>query len=325
MKAVVYERYGPPEVLELKEVAKPVPGDDEVLIKVHAATVVMGDCEMRAFDFPAWFWLPLRLYAGLTRPKRVKILGQELAGVVAAVGRDVTGFKSGDEVFAPTEAGFGAHAEYRCLRATKPIAIKPAAMSFEEAAAVPTGGLNALHYLRKADIRPGEKVLINGACGTIGSFAVQLAKYFGAEVTAVDSADKLDVLREIGADRVIDYRAEEFAKAGAAYDVIFDVVCRKSFSRCLKSLRRGGRYLVVNPLANQMLRALWTSWTSDKKVFFAFAPYRTEDLNFLKGLIEAGALKSVIDRSFPLDRMADAHAYVESGDKKGNVAITVVQ
>lgn len=323
MKAVVYERYGPPEVLALQEVPKPVPGDDEVLIRVRAATVIAGDCEMRAFKFPAWFWLPLRLYVGLIRPARVRILGQELAGTVEAVGKDVRHLRPGDAVFAATEVGFGAHAEYRALGATKPIATKPVTMSFEEAAAVPTGGLNALHYLRKANIRPGEKVLVNGACGNIGAFAVQLAKHFGAEVTAVDATDKLEVLRGIGADHVIDYTAEDFAARGAAYDVVFDVVCRRSFSRSLRALRPGGRYLVVNPLANQMLRALWTSLTSDKKVFFAFAPYRTEDLDFLKELIEAGSLKSVIDRSFPLEQVADAHRYVESGRKKGNVAITI--
>ncbi len=322
MKAIVFEQYGPPEVLQLKEVPKPVPKDDEVLIRIHAASVIPGDCELRSFTFPLWFWLPLRIYAGLLRPKRVNILGQDLSGVVESAGKNVTQFKVGDEVFASTEIGMGAHAEYKCLRAEK-CALKPVSMTHAQAAAVPTGGLNALHFIRKANIRNGENVLINGATGNIGSFAVQLAKYFGAEVTGVDSTEKLDTLRAIGADHVIDYTQEDFSRSGVRYDVIFDVVGKSSFSRSLRSLKQNGRYLLANPRAHQMLRALWTSRTSDKKVMFEFAKYKAEDLNFLKELIEAGKLKSVIDRTYPLEETAAAHRYIESGHKKGNLVITM--
>ena len=323
MKAVLFTQYGPPEVLQLKEVEKPVPADNEVLIRTHAATVIAGDCEFRSFNFPLWFWLPLRVYAGLTRPKRVNILGQELAGVVESVGKDVTRFKPGDAVFAATEISLGAYAEYKCMREDRTLALKPANMTFEEAAAVPTGGLNALHYLRKADIKTGEHVLINGACGSIGSFAVQLAKHFGAVVTGVDSTDKLDALREVGVDHVIDYTEEDFTRSGKAYDVIFDVVGKSSFSRSVKLLKPNGRYLLANPRVSSMVRGVWTSMTSDKKVIFAFAPYRAEDLAFLRELIEAGKLGSIIDRRYPLEQIAEAHRYVDAGLKKGNVVITL--
>lgn len=322
MKAIVYTQYGPPEVLQLTEVPKPTPKDDEVLIKVHAATVIAGDCELRSFTFPPWVWLPLRLYMGLIRP-RIQILGQELAGEIESVGKEVKRFKKGDQVFAATEAGFGAYAEYRCLREDKALAIKPANMTYEEAAAVPTGGLNALHYLRKGKIQRGDKVLINGAAGNIGSFAVQLAKYFGAEVTGVDSGEKLDMLRSIGADHVMDFTKEDFTKNGETYDVIMDVVGKSSFVRSVRSLKPHGRYLLANPRVFQMVRGLWTSMISSKKVIFQFAPYKAEDLLFLKDLIEAEKLKSVIDRRYPLEQVAEAHKYVETGHKKGNVVITL--
>jgi NADPH:quinone reductase-like Zn-dependent oxidoreductase len=323
MKAIVYTQYGSPEVLRLKEVQKPTPKDNEVLIRTYAATVLAGDCELRSFTFPIWFWLPLRIYTGLLRPTRVTILGQELAGEIESVGKDVKRFRQGDQVFAATEAGFGAYAEYRCLREDKTLAIKPANMTYEQAAAVPTGGLNALHYLRKGNIQSGEKVLINGAAGNIGSFAVQLAKYFGAEVTGVDSTEKLDMLRSIGADHVIDYTQEDFTKSGRGYDVIFDVVANSSFSGIIRSLKKNGRYLMVNPLLFKMIRGLWTSMISTKRVIFQFARYKAEDLIFLKELIEAGKIKSVIDRRYPLEQVAEAHRYVDKGHKKGNVVITV--
>ena len=323
MKAMVFTEYGPPEVLQLKEVQKPTPKDHEVLIKIHAATVIAGDCELRSFRFPLWLWLPLRIYVGLIRPIRVNILGQELAGEIESVGKDVTGFREGDQVFAATEAGFGAFAEYRCLRENQALAIKPANMSYEEAAAVPTGGLNALHFLRKGNIQSGEKVLINGAAGCIGTVAVQLAKYFGAEVTGVDHTEKLDMLRVIGADHAIDYSQEDFTKNGETYDVIFDVVGKSSYSRSITSLKPNGRYLLANTRPSQMIRGLWTSLRSGKKVIFAFASYKAEDLLFLKKLIEAGKIKSVIDRPYPLKQTAEAHRYVDSGHKNGHVVITV--
>lgn len=323
MKAIVCTKYGPPDVLQLKEVQKPIPKDDEVLIRIYAATVIAGDCELRSFNFPMWFWLPLRIYAGLIRPTRAKILGQELAGEIESVGRDVKLFSKGDQVFAATEAGFGAYAEYRCLREDKTLAIKPTNMTYEEAAAVPTGGLNALHYLRKGNIQSGEKVLINGACGNIGSFAVQLAKHFGAEVTGVDSTSKLDVLRLIGADHVIDYTQDDFTKNGETYDVIFDTIGKISFSRSVRSLKQNGHYILANPVLSDMVQGLWTSMISSKKVMFEFASYTAEDLVFLKELIEAGKIKSVIDRSYPLEQVAEAHRYVDKGLKKGNVVITL--
>jgi NADPH:quinone reductase-like Zn-dependent oxidoreductase len=270
----------------------------------------------------------MRAYVGLIRPTRITILGQELAGEIESVGKDVKKFKEGDQVFAATGFGFGAYAEYTC-RPAKPkdaegaLAIKPANMSYEEAAAVPVGGLEALHFLRQGNIQSGQKVLINGAGGSIGTSAVQLAKYFGAEVTAVDSTMKLDMLRSIGADQVIDYTEEDFTRSGESYDVILDVVGKSTYSRSEKSLKKNGRYLLANPGLSHMVRGKWTSMRSSKKVIFGAAGQKSEDLIFLKELIEAGKIKSVIDRRYPLEQTAEAHRYVETGHKKGNVVITV--
>ena len=322
MRAITYHAYGTPDVLELEDIPKPSPSDDEVLIKVHAATVGTWDCESRSFTFPLWFWLPLRLAMGVRKP-RWPVLGQELAGEIEAVGKDVKGFKNGDQVFASTGLGFGAHAEYKCLPSTGAIAIKPANMSYEEAAGIPTGGDNALHFLRKADIQGEESVLINGAGGNIGVVAVQIAKHFGAEVTAVDSTEKLDMLRAIGADHVIDYTKEDFTETGKTYDVILDVVPKSSFSRCVRSIKPNGRYLLANPSFFPMVRALWTSMTSSKKVMFAFAGSKQEDLVALKELVQAGKIRAVIDKRFPLEQAAEAHAYVDTGRRKGTVVLTV--
>jgi NADPH:quinone reductase-like Zn-dependent oxidoreductase len=321
MKAIVYTRYGPPDVLQLLEVEKPVPGDDEVLIRTYAATVTAGDCEVRSFTFAVWLWLPLRIMMGVLRPRR-QILGQEVAGEIEAVGKDVNKFRVGDQVFA-TCIQFGAYAEYLCLPGSGPIALKPANMSFAEAATVPTGAYNALHFLKRANIQSGEKILINGAGGGIGVIGVQLAKHFGAHVTGVDGAEKLDLLRSIGADEVIDYTREDFTGNGETYDVIFDIHGKSPFARCVRSLGRNGRYLLGNPQLRSIIRGLWTSWTSSKKVIFAFAGVNAEDLDYVRTLIEAGKIRAVIDRIYPMEKITEAHTYVETGRKKGNVVITI--
>ena len=328
MKAIVWTKYGPPDGLQLKEVEKPTPKEDEVLIRIYATTVTAGDCEFRSLKYPLLMSLSMRIYVGLRKPKKITILGQELAGEIESVGKDVKLFKEGDQVFAHTGFGMGAYAEYIC-RPEEPegirgvLAIKPANMTYEEAAAVPVGGLEALHFLRKGNIQSGQKVLINGAGGSIGTFAVQLAKYFGAEVTGVDSTGKLDMLRSIGADQVIDYTQEDFTKSGETYDVIFDVVGKSSYSGCIRSLKQNGIYLLGNPTLSRSVRGRWTSRTSSKKVIGGTADYKTEDLILLKELIEAGKIKTVIDRRYPLEQIPEAHRYVETGHKTGNVVITV--
>ncbi|MHA1532914.1 MAG: NAD(P)-dependent alcohol dehydrogenase [Candidatus Heimdallarchaeota archaeon] len=327
MKAVVWTKYGSPDWLELQEVEKPKPNDNELLIKIKATTVTVGDCEMRRFEYPLLMKLLLRLFIGIRRPKRITILGMEFAGQVEDIGKNVTKYKIGDEVFAATGMiDTGTYAEYICLveePSMGAMALKPINMPFEEAASVPVGGLEALSLLKQANIQSGDTVLINGAGGTIGPFAIQIAKYYGAEVTAVDSAKKLDVLRSIGADHVIDYKTENFTKSGKVYDVIFDVIGKASYSGCIKSLKDNGIFLISNPKGTRKLRGRWTSRRGSKKVIVGATANSTEDLIFLKELAEAENLKAVIDRRFPLEQTADAHRYVESGNKIGNVIITV--
>ncbi len=323
MKAIVWTKYGSPDGLQLKEVEKPTPKDEEVLVKIYAATVTAGDCEIRRLKVPIEFWLPLRIYVGLRKPKRITILGMELAGEIESVGKDVKVFRKGDQVFAATGFNFGAYAEYKCLPEKGVLAIKPASMTYEEAAAVPIGGLNALYYLRRGNIRSGQKVLIYGASGSIGTYAVQLARYFGAEVTGVCSTTNLELVKSLGADKVIDYTKEDFTKSGQTYDIIFDTIGKSSFSRCKSSLKQKGFYLLANPTFSQKIRGLWVSMTSGKKVVYGAESEKAEDLVFLKEIIEAGQIKTVIDRSYPLEQTAEAHRYVDKGHKKGNVVISV--
>lgn len=326
MKAIVWTKYGSPDGLQLKEIDKPVPKDNEVLIKIHAATVTAGDCELRSLKLPFFFRLPMRIYAGFRKPKRMTILGQELAGEIEAAGKDVKGFKTGDRVFAAVGFGMGAYAQYICLPEESEegaLAIIPDNMTYEEAAAVPVGGLEALHFLRKGNVRKGDRLLINGAGGSIGTFALQIAKSFGAEVTCVDSTEKLEMLRSIGADNVIDYTKEDFTKNGETYDVILDVVGKSPFFRSLRSLKKKGRYLLANPGLLHMICGLWTTAVTRKKVIIGAGDQKTEDLIFLRELIREGKIKSVIDRSYPLEQMAEAHRYVETGHKTGNLVITI--
>jgi len=324
MKAIVFTEFGPPDVLQLKEVEKPTPKDDEVLIRVYATAVTSGDYRMRGLDIPTRIMgLLFGFNLGLRKPK-FSILGNNLAGEIEAVGKDVKLFNEGDQVFGSTGESYGAYAEYKCLPEEGDLAIKPANMTYEEAAAVPHGALSALHFLReKGNIQSGQEVLIYGASGSVGTFAVQLAKCFGAEVTGVCSTTNLEMVKSLGADKVIDYTKEDFTKSGQTYDIIYETVGKSSFSRNIRSLKKNGTYLAGNFGMLQIVQMQWASMRGSKKVIFGPAPGGKEDLIFLKELIEAGKVKSVIDRSYPLEQMADAHRYADKGHKKGNVTITV--
>jgi 2-desacetyl-2-hydroxyethyl bacteriochlorophyllide A dehydrogenase len=324
MKAILWTKYGPPEVLQLREVEKPVPKDNEMLVKIHATSVSSGDVRMRSFEtIPPLPWLPFRLAVGLTKPRK-KIMGFALAGEVESVGKDVKLFKAGDQVFGSAGFAGGTYAQYICLPEKAVLAKKSAGMTYEEAAAVSFGGLTALHFLRKGKIQAGNKVLIYGASGSLGTYAVQLAKHFGAEVTGVSSTANLELVRSLGADKVIDYTNEDFSQSGETYDIIFDTVGKSPFSGSVSSLNKNGYYLrAVHMTLSPLVRGLWVSLTSGRKVIGGVAGEKTEGLVFLKELIEAGKLKPVIDRTYPLEEMAEAHRYVETGHKRGNVVITV--
>jgi NADPH:quinone reductase-like Zn-dependent oxidoreductase len=325
MRAIVCTDYGPPDVLQLKDVAKPVPRDNEVLVRIRATTVSAADCELRRFDFPLWIWVPIRLWFGIRKPRH-SVLGHDLAGDVESVGRDVGSLRKGDRVFAATDIGLGAYADYICLREnpqTGAIATMPANLSYEEAAAIPYGGGEALQFLRKGNVQSGQRVLVNGAGGSFGTFAVQLAKALGARVTAVDSAPKLEMLRAIGADRVIDHSREDFTDGTDTYDVIFDVVRDTPSGRMVRLLTENGCLLMANPGFLQIVRAKWASRGSKKRVVFGASSGTNEDLAYLRGLVEAGRLCPVIDRRFSLEQMVEAHRYAETGQKLGNIVVIV--
>ncbi|HMB23047.1 MAG: NAD(P)-dependent alcohol dehydrogenase [Chloroflexota bacterium] len=331
MKAIVYTEYGSPDVLRLKEVQKPSPRENEILVRVYAAPVNYGDLTARnfahltssEFNMPAFLWLPSRMAFGWNKPK-INILGSELAGEVEAIGKDVSKFKPGDQVFAYLGMKMGANAEYLCIPEDGTVALKPMNMTYEEASALPYGAIMATSLLRKANLQPGQKVLINGASGGIGSLAVQLAKYFGAEVTGVCGTPRLEYVRSLGADQVIDYTRGDFTRNGETYDLIFDILGRSSFTRCKNSLTPNGIYLLASFKMKPLFQMLWTSMTgSKKKVICALANEKMEDLVFIRELVEAGKIKTIIDKRYPLEQAANAHRYVENGHKQGNVVLTV--
>lgn len=322
MKAMVYERYGPPDVLELKEIAKPTPKANEILIKIRATTVTSGDWRARSLDVPAGFGLISRLVFGLLKPRK-PVLGTELAGDVESVGKDVTTFQVGDEVFAFSGIGMGCHAQYKCMPEDGAVALKPAHLTYEQAAALSFGGTTALDFFRRANLQSGEKVLVNGASGGVGTAAVQLAKHFGADVTGVCSTPNMAWVKSLGANPVIDYTRTDFTENGDTYDVIVDTAGTAPFCRSKGSLKEGGRLLLVLGRLTDMLRIPWVSMTSHKRIIAGPAAERAEDLRFLAELAEAGDFKPIIDRRYPFEEIAEAHRYVDTGRKKGNVVITV--
>jgi NADPH:quinone reductase-like Zn-dependent oxidoreductase len=322
MKAIIWTKYGSPDGLKLQEVEKPAPKDNEVLIKVHAASVTAADTELRNFNTFSAFWLPMRIYIGLFKPTRIKILGQEVAGEIERVGKDVIKYKVGDRVYAWSGLRLSGYAQYICLSENAMMAIKPDNISYAEAAVISVGALEAWHYL-KGNVQPGQKVLIVGAGGTIGTFGVQIAKYLGAEVTAVDSTGKLDLLRSIGADHVIDYTQTDFTKTNQTYDVIFDAPGKTSFSRCKKLLKPNGQFLTANPGIADQLRTMWNVFSRRRQTAPESISQRHEEFMSLRELIAEGKIKSIIDRTYPLEQTAEAHKYVETGYKKGNVVITL--
>jgi len=325
MKAILHTKFGPPDELQLKEIEKPEPKDNELLIKIHATTVTSTDCNVRNFTFvPRVFQLPARLFMfGVFKP-RINILGIDLAGEIEAVGKEVKRFKVGDKVFGTPGITFGAHAEYICVSEDRELAIKPTDMSWEEAAAIFLGASTALFYLRnKGNIQAGHKILIYGASGAIGTYAVQLAKYYGAEVTGVCSTTNIRMVQSLGADKVIDYTKQDYTENGETYDLVLDTVGKTSFSRCKKSLKQNGAFLPVVMGLRELIQIVWTSMTGGKRVKGGVAEVTVDDLEFFRELFEEGKIKPVIDRCYPLEQTAAAFRYVEKGHKKGNVVITL--
>ena len=324
MKAIVCVKYGPPDSLQLKEVEKPTPKDDEILVKVYATTVTAGDTRVRSFTVPLSAWLPARITLGLRKPRKA-IPGMVLAGEVEAVGKEVKQFKEGDQIYAYDITRLSTYAEYACLPENSAVVCKPSTVTYEEAAAIPFGGITALHFLKKGKIHSGQKVLIYGASGSVGTFAVQLAKYFGAEVTGVCSTTNVALVKSLGADQVIDYTKEDFSRSGETYDIIFDTVGKSSLSGCLRSLKKEGSYLQAVAGPALLVQMRWASMMSGKTLIGGTAVPKTEDLIYLNELVEAGKIKPVIDRCYPLDKIVEAHKYVDQGHKKGNVVIKVEQ
>ena len=322
MKAIVWTKYGAPDGLQLQEVEKPAPKDNEVLIKIHAASVTAADCELRSFNTFTALWLPLRIYVGLFKPTRIKILGQELSGDIEMVGKVVTKFKAGDAVFAWSALRLSSYAEFICLSEHAMMAFKPANITYAEAAVISVGGFEAWHYL-KGNVQARQKVLIVGAGGTIGTFGVQIAKHLGAEVTAVDSGMKFDMLRSIGADHVIDYTQEDFTKTSQKFDVIFDAPGKTSFLRCRNLLKPDGQFLSANPGLSNQIQTLWRLITRRRLPAPENTSTRNEDFMSIRELIATGKIKSIIDRVYPLAQAAEAHRYAESDQKKGNIVLTM--
>ncbi len=317
MKAIVYTNYGLPGVLQLKEIEKPVPGDNEILIKIIATTVNSADWRLRKADPFA-----VRLFFGLTKPKK-QILGGVLSGLIETVGKNVTRFKVGDLVFGSTGISFGAYAEYICLPDNAVLDLKPENISHEQAATIPFGGITALHFFRKADIKAGQNVLIIGASGAVGTAAIQLAKHFGAHVTGICSTENLALVKSLGADHVIDYKSEDFTKNDKTYDVVFETVNKVPVSDCVQSLAKNGVLILSAAGITEMIQGLWTSKFKNKKLIMGVSKETQEEISFIKDLVEAGKYKAVVDKTYSLEQMSEAHAYVELGHKKGNVAITV--
>jgi NADPH:quinone reductase-like Zn-dependent oxidoreductase len=325
MKAVVYQKYGAPEVLHVSDIEKPQPKDNELLIKVRATEVTKSDCEMRSFKFPVkWFWLPLRLVIGITKPRR-NVLGGYFAGEVEAVGARVTNFKVGDKIFGNTGLSFGAYGEYVCLPQNATLAHMPDNADFAQAASVPLGGLNALHFMRLANINAGENVLINGAGGSIGMFALQIANDMGAAVTVVDKGSKEEMLRNIGVVDFIDYTKEDFTKRGQTYDVVFDMVAQSSLMDCDEILKPNGRYLTGNPQFANMIKCILANRFSDRTATFSFAKETVEELNTLKTLIEEGRITPIVDKIFPMEDAAEAHHLVETEQRLGAIVLSVAK
>lgn len=323
MKAIVYRRYGPPDVLSIGKVEKPSPQVNELLIEVRAAEATKSDCELRSFRFPVqWFSWPLRLVLGVTKPKKI-VLGGYFSGIVRAVGGDVTKFKPGDCIFGSTGFRFGAYGAFVCLPEDYTLSIMPKSMDFTQAASVPLGGLNALHFMRLADISPGDKVLINGAGGSIGLFAVQIAKSMGATVTAVDSGAKAAMLRGLGADHVIDYTQKRFWQSDQIYDVMFNMVAGTRYRDCIKVLKPGGRFLTGNPRLSDMMHSAITNWFSSKSARFAFAGETVEELETLKTMIDAGKISAFVDKVYSMEDAATAHRKVETEQRVGAIVLDI--